>query len=80
MVITYVYCEINTDFATVILPWIDKLLIHGQLTIAKSVLISQYTYIITILDLNDEDRLSKIQCTIDNFIAYNMFETVKKQK
>ena len=57
-----------------------NLSVHGQLTIAKSVLISQYTYIITILDLNDKERLNKIQYIIDNFIAYNRFETINRRK
>ena len=43
-------------------------------------LISQYTYVLTILDLTDEDRLDKIQCVINNFIAYNRYEMTSKCK
>ena len=50
-----------------------NLSIHGRLTIAKSMLIAQYVYIFTILDL-DEDRLQRIQCVINNFIAFNKYE------
>ena len=57
-----------------------NLSVHGWLTIAKSVLILQYTYIITILDLNDEERLNKIQYIIHNFIVCNKFETINKKK
>ena len=39
-----------------------------------------YTYILTILDLDDETRLNKIQYVIDNFIAYNKFESINKRK
>ena len=28
----------------------------------------------------DEDRLEKIQCVINNFIAYNKYETTNKHK
>ena len=57
-----------------------NLSVHGRITVAKSVLISQYTYILTILDLTDEDRLEKIQCVINNFIAFNRYETKSKCK
>ena len=53
--------------------------IHGRITVAKSVLIAQYVYISTILDL-DEDRLQSIQCVINNFIAYNKYEVKNKHK
>ena len=34
----------------------------------------------TILDLNDEVRLNKIQYIIDYFVAYNRFESINKRK
>ena len=43
-------------------------------------LISQYTYVITILDLTDEDRLDTIQCTINDFIVYNKYKMTSKHK
>ena len=57
-----------------------QLLLHRRVIIAKLVLISQYTYIVTILDIEDEERLNKIQHIIDNFIAYNKFESINKRK
>ena len=43
-------------------------------------LLSQYTYIMIILDLTNEDRLDKIQCVINNFIAFNRYEMTSKCK
>ena len=40
---------------------------------------AQYVYITTILDL-DDNRLQRLQCVLNNFIAYNKYEIKNKQK
>ena len=53
--------------------------VHGRITIAKAILISQYTYVLTILDIGTEDEIQQIQLHINNFIAYNEYEITKKR-
>ena len=43
----------------------------GRITVAKSLLLSQYTYAATILDSNDITLTDKIQSQIDYFIFHN---------
>ena len=54
-----------------------NLSIHGRITVAKSVLMAQYVYITTILDL-DDDKLQRVQCVINNFIAFNKYDNKNK--
>ena len=41
------------------------------------VLLAQYVYITTILDL-EGDRLQRVQCVINNFIAFNKYDNKNK--
>merc|ERR1712120_104110 len=43
----------------------------GRITVAKSLLLSQYTYASTILDSNDKTLTDKIQSQLDCFILKN---------
>ena len=43
----------------------------GRITVAKSLLLSQYTYAATILDSNDKTLTDKIQSQLDYFIFQN---------
>merc|ERR1712215_515744 len=44
---------------------------NGRITVAKSLLLSQYTYVATILDSNDKNLTDKIQAQIDYFVFHN---------
>ena len=44
----------------------------GRMTVAKALLLSQYTYIATVLDLSMKE-IEYIQSILDNFILYNSF-------
>ena len=44
---------------------------QGKITVAKSLLLSQYTYIATILDSNDKKITDKVQAQIDLFVYHN---------
>ena len=41
------------------------LTLKGRITVAKSLLLSQYTYVATILDSNDKKLSNKVQAQID---------------
>ena len=43
----------------------------GRITVAKSLLLSQYTYVATILDSNDKKLTDKVQAQIDYFVYQN---------
>ena len=47
----------------------------GRITVAKSLLLSQYTYVATILDSNDKKITDKIQAQIDLFVYNNKVGT-----
>ena len=47
------------------------LTLKGRITVAKSLLPSQYTYVATILDSNDKKLTDKIQAQIDLFVYNN---------
>ena len=47
------------------------LTLKGRITVAKSLLLSQYTYVATILDSNDKKLTDKIQAQIDLFVYNN---------
>lgn len=55
-----------------------NLLVHERITIAKVIILSEYTYIVTILDVVGEEQLQKIQL-LDNFIAYNINASILKK-
>lgn len=52
---------------------------HGRVTIVKVILICQYTYIVTFLDVVDEATMDQIQCIINTFIDYNRCEARAKK-
>ena len=69
---------INQKVTKLINKWkLYNLSVHGRITITKSMLISQYTYILTILDVAEESDIEQIQLHINNFIAYNTYEIKK---
>ena len=47
---------------------------NGRITVAKSLLLSQYTYVATILDSNNTNLTDKIQAQIDYFIFQKKME------
>ena len=47
----------------------------GRITVAKSLLLSQYMYVATILDSNDKKITDKIQAQIDLFVYNNKVGT-----
>ena len=49
-----------------------NLTINGRMTVAKALLLSQYTYVATVLDLSQKES-EYIQSILDNFILYNSF-------
>ena len=46
------------------------LTIFGRITVAKSLLLSQYTYCATILDSSNKRFIEKVEYQINNFILY----------
>ena len=47
------------------------LLLHGRLAIAKSILMAQYIYIGTIMDILGEEDMQKIQNSLNQFVDHN---------
>ena len=45
--------------------------LHGCLTIVKSIVLAQYIYIGTIMDMLYEEDMKKLQTTLNQFVAYN---------
>ena len=45
--------------------------LKGRITVTKSLLLSQYTYVATILDSNDKKLTDKVQAQIDLFVYNN---------
>ena len=55
------------------------LTLYGRITIVKSLLLAQYIYIGTVMDILDEEELEKIQKTLNHFILHNeIYSTPKK--
>ena len=52
----------------------------GRITVAKSLLLSQYTYAATILDSNDKTLTDKIQSQLDYFIFQNKHGSAENPK
>ena len=50
-----------------------NLSINGRVTIAKSMLLPQYTYIGSVLDKILNTRYSSIQKTLDHFVLHNSY-------
>ena len=67
--------NINQKVINLINKWKPyKLSIYQRVMLTKSLLISQYTYILTILDIAGEAEIDQIQLRINKFIAYNTYE------
>ena len=49
-----------------------NLTIMGRITVTKALLLSQYTYVATVLDLSQKE-VEYIQSVLDNFVLYNSF-------
>ena len=47
------------------------LTLKGRKTVVKSILLSQYTYVATILNSNDKKLTDKVQAQIDLFVYHN---------
>ena len=45
--------------------------LHGRLSIVKSILLAQYIYIGTVMDILNYDDMEQIQNTLNQFVAYN---------
>ena len=64
--------NINTKVNNLMKKWrLYYLSLHGRLTIVKSILLAQYIYIGTIMDILNDDDMEKIQNTLNQFVAYN---------
>jgi len=50
-----------------------NLSINGRVTIAKSILVPQYTYIGSVLDKISKTRYTKIQKILDHFVLHNTY-------
>ena len=44
----------------------------GRITVAKSIILSQFTYVMSVLDLK-KSQIDQIQQLIDTFIMYNSY-------
>jgi hypothetical protein len=51
----------------------NNLSLNGRDTVAKSILFSQYTYIVSFLDNTPDNEYYKIQNILDHFVLYNSF-------
>ena len=59
---------------TLIIKWrAYNLSINGRITIAKAILLPQYTYIGSVLDKISKTRYAKIQKTLDYFVLHNSY-------
>ena len=74
--------EINGKVESIIKKWIPyHLTIHGRLTIAKTMILSQYTYFGMIMDILDINDYEYIQNVLSNFILNNTsFEASSDKK
>ena len=61
------YDHVTSNNTQLLLNWIN-----GRITVAKALLLSQYTYVATVLDLSQKET-EYIQSILDNFILYNSF-------
>ena len=59
---------INTRVKNLINRWkLYYLTIHGRFTVVKSILLAQYTYVGSIMDIIDEDDMNNIQQVMNHF-------------
>ena len=66
------YHSINSKEESIINKWRPYYLsVHGRVTIAKSMLLSQYTYMGMIMDILDPDDLKHIQNLLNYFKIHN---------
>ena len=66
------FTRIHTKCKTIINSWKEKnLTIQGRITIANTLLLSQYTYYCSALDTISDDQIKKIEHIIYNFIQNN---------
>jgi hypothetical protein len=64
----------NEKVKTLITKWRSyNLSINGRITIAKSILLPQYTYIGSVLDKISANRYISIQKTLDHFVLHNSY-------
>ena len=45
--------------------------LHGHLIVVKSILLAQYIYIGTVMDIMSEEGMINLQTTLNQFVAYN---------
>lgn len=66
---------------TIISNWrVRPLTIHGRITVAKTLILSQFTYIAAILDLPNEATTEKIQNTLNRFVTNPMKNEDEKER
>ena len=64
--------NINSRVNNLINKWKRYYLtLYGRITIVKSLLLAQYIYIGTVMDILDEEELEKIQRNLNHFILHN---------
>ena len=65
---------INTRVKNLINRWkLYYLTIHGCLTMVKSILLAQYTYVGSVMDILDEKEMNEIQNMLNHFLEHNEF-------
>ena len=76
------FAKCNEKVKALITKWRSyNLSVNGRVTISKSILLPQYTYIGSVLDKVSENHYKGIQKTLDHFVLYNSYlEPNKKCK
>merc|ERR1712059_247596 len=68
---------INTKVENLINRWkLYYVSLHGRLTIVKSLLLSQYVYVGSVMDILGEDDMEEIQNMMNHFLEHNDFTIV----
>ena len=68
------YEKCNEKVKSLIIKWrAYNLSINGRVTIAKAMLLPQYTYIGSVLDQISNTRYNSIQRTLDHFVLHNSY-------
>ena len=71
----------TTKVKALIAKWRSyNLSINGRITIAKTILLPQYTYVGSVLDNISQTQYKGIQKVIDHFILYNCEQNKKSRK
>ena len=74
-------CNINTKVKNLIRKWkAYYLTIHGRLTIVKSILIAQYIYIGSVMDILNEKEMENIQNMLNHFVEHNELNISPKKR